>query len=384
MKKIRILILCKVVDNFGDIGVVYRLARAMSEQGQDLDITIAVSDLASFKAMAPQVDVAKDEQTFCGWNIIQWDVSDKIAKTFEENPPQIILECFQCGRPDWLENILFAEKFTKTVQIINIDYLTAEEYADDFHLLKSGTRKTCIKKINFMPGFTEKTGSLILDNDFMESLSKAKLEAPSDDFKVLVFSYEQDFSAIVQALKEFQAEQKNKNADFSVKAFVAPGRSSEPFLNAWQAESCPFQIERLDFLKQQEWDSLLCKMDFIFIRGEDSLSRACLAGIPFIWRAYPQDEDYHLVKLNALLARMEAYLSKEDFSNLSAAWNWYNGDQNIQLASGKNALKAILTATKECNLRDAFRGFSQNLIQNGNLAAHLLEYIDEVCKSLDL
>ena len=42
----------------------------------------------------------------------------------------MILECFQCGRPDWLEKILFDVKGRHIVNIIMIDYLTAEDYAE--------------------------------------------------------------------------------------------------------------------------------------------------------------------------------------------------------------------------------------------------------------
>ncbi|MDE6349393.1 MAG: elongation factor P maturation arginine rhamnosyltransferase EarP, partial [Treponemataceae bacterium] len=40
-----ITILCKVVDNFGDIGFVYRLARALTERDGQLRLRLIVSDL---------------------------------------------------------------------------------------------------------------------------------------------------------------------------------------------------------------------------------------------------------------------------------------------------------------------------------------------------
>ena len=80
------------------------------------------------------------------------------------------MECFQCGRPEWLEELLFSQQFNLNVQIVNVEYLTAESWADDFHLLKSGTRSAKIKKINFMPGFTKKTGGLILVKKFFPKI----------------------------------------------------------------------------------------------------------------------------------------------------------------------------------------------------------------------
>ncbi|UKI56200.1 MAG: elongation factor P maturation arginine rhamnosyltransferase EarP [Treponema succinifaciens] len=41
----------------------------------------------------------------------------------------------------------------------------------------------------------------------------------------------------------------------------------------------------------------LSLMDFSFVRGEDSFSRCCLLGNPFIWNIYPQEEEFHIVKI---------------------------------------------------------------------------------------
>ena len=158
----KILILCKVVDNFGDIGVVYRLARALSDIRPSLELTLVVSNLDSFNKMASQIDPKKRIQDFhyrnSTWKILDWNLEiedgkwkmeNDIIKTEKTSPStefsdnqnskfsifnfqfSVILECFQCGRPDWLENLLFSDDFTKPVQILNIDYLTAEDYAEE-------------------------------------------------------------------------------------------------------------------------------------------------------------------------------------------------------------------------------------------------------------
>ena len=66
------------------------------------------------------------------------------------------------------------------------------------------------------------------------------------------------------------------------------------------------------------------KMNFLFIRGEDSLSRAVLCGVPFVWHAYIQDENYHLVKVNALLDLLTQKFSIEEKKYLTELWNDYN------------------------------------------------------------
>ena len=71
------------------------------------------------------------------------------------------------------------------------------------------------------------------------------------------------------------------------------------------------RFKNMDFCNQSEWDNLLLNCSFLFIRGEDSLSRACLSGIPFVWHAYVQSEDYQLVKVKALLEIMRKYFKNK-------------------------------------------------------------------------
>ena len=47
---------CKVVDNFGDIGICWRLARQWSEE-YGLAVTLWVDDLISFQRICPDVDI---------------------------------------------------------------------------------------------------------------------------------------------------------------------------------------------------------------------------------------------------------------------------------------------------------------------------------------
>ena len=52
--------------------------------------------------------------------------------------------------------------------------------------------------MNFMPGFSSKTGGLIFDTYKRPVNTKS-----NDEFSVLVFSYEHDFSFIVKELSAF-------------------------------------------------------------------------------------------------------------------------------------------------------------------------------------
>ena len=415
LDKNKIMILCKVVDNFGDIGVVYRLARALSDLRPNLELTLVVSNLESFHKMASQIDPTKKIQDFhyknTTWKIVDWnlEVENGNLKTESEKletendtdklstfhfPLSIILECFQCGRPDWLEEQLFAPEFTRTVQIIQIDYLTAEEYADEFHLLKSGTRKANIKKIFFMPGFTEKTAGLIINQvenlgataspsgvtpfahaHCLHSVSATSglhtLAQPA--FKIFFFAYEDDCSAVVKGIADFQNKMRETDSDFSVVVYLAEGKSSAPFEEKWKILNSPFKIVKIPFLQQEEFDYFITTMDFLFVRGEDSLARAALTGLPYIWQAYKQDENYQLVKVNALIDRMKEYFEPQLFEPIQAFWQSYNDYEN---ATKSEPLTLMLLDSANHKNQKGFSDFAKKLHENGNLAEHLLNYID--------
>ena len=381
-----ITILCKVVDNFGDIGVVYRLARALCDIEPNLNITIICSDLKSFSAMEPNVNPQKKIQRIkyknCEWTILDWNCTEKEIKNIHltlpnfKNDFSLILECFQCGRPDWLEQILFAPENKKTYRIINIEYLTAEDYAEDFHCLKSGTRSIFVKKVNFMPGFTPKTGGLIIDDAFKNSLQKKQIRP--NEFTVTIFSYERNFCQIFSALKTFEERHKKENPNFCVKVLAAHGKSLSFVKEAARKTGGTINVVELPFLTQTEWDKILCSADLNFIRGEDSLSRAALCSTPFVWQAYIQEQNYQLVKVEALLSKIKPFIKEKKTQNaLVKLWQDYNTPQAPLCNSDLNT---VLERTYDGTLRSSFGKFSRTLLKNKNMATALLEFINNFCK----
>ncbi len=393
-----ILILCKVVDNYGDMGFAYRLALSLADLAPQIQISLVMSNLPAFAPLTePPVDANLPDQRCGAFRLLDWNDGDVCRRACEEAFPDVVLECFQCGRPEWLEDLLFGgrlKELGRTVRVVNIEYLTAEDWADDFHLLKSGTRFPCVKKVNFMPGFTDKTGGLLLDKAFMAGL-KHRTAFPSalaswlskEDcadlgsegcFSVLVFSYSRDFSSIIMALKEYSMVRK-------VHVFAAAGAGRDSFIEAFRRAGEPFALTLLPFLPQKLWDSLLLQFDFAFVRGEDSFSRMCLSGTPFVWQAYPQDGQFHLVKVRAFLERLHRHLPEDAFTLLAAAFMQYNREPSLPLSSdAADALAALplsgLSGVElwlrlfscAAGLREGFAAFSRELIGNGDLAAHIL------------
>lgn len=393
LKNNQLTLLCRVVDNYGDIGVVFRLAKALSRLLPDegAGLRIIVDELSPFAQISPGLNVDEAVQTHRGWTVCRWNAAEEGRRLYEEEPPLVIVECFACGRPDWLDNILFDRQLqqqrNRDVQIINLEYLTAEPYADEFHKLMSLTRSAHVKKVNFMPGFTPLTGGLILDG------VAAAREKAGDAFKAVIFSYERDFSPITEGFARWQ-QQQDQYPHRPIEFLSAAGKSAEPFRTAFSqtfgTETTPRseeetpatpdctgrpELTQLDFLSQEQWDATLYNADFLFIRGEDSLSRACLSGLPFMWHAYPQSEMYHLVKVQALLDRLEPFFQPEDYILLRDYWLWYNGKETAGFHSSAALAEMLM---RYDSYKAGFGAFSKMLIKNGNLAEHLMTFIMEI------
>jgi uncharacterized repeat protein (TIGR03837 family) len=156
-------IFCKVVDNYGDIGICWRLSRQLhAEHG--IAVTLWVDDLASFRRIWPQVDIGADVQDIDGVTVRHWrgqdgefapaDIPDVVIEFFGVDiPPGYIAAMAQCEpRPVW----------------INYEGLSAEEWVEGCHRLPSMHPRLKLTKHFFFPGFTDKTGGLLRERGLVD------------------------------------------------------------------------------------------------------------------------------------------------------------------------------------------------------------------------
>lgn len=374
-----ITILCKVVDNFGDIGVAWRMAKRFVElaKKENLEIiekiNLIVDGLSSFNKIENSIDITQSFQTVKDVCVYDWNCYDVCYKIFSQNDGKklaFIIECFQCGRPDWMEKILFQDKLQRTVQILMIDYLTAEKYAEDFHKLMSLTRSAKVQKVNFMPGFSDKTGGLIIE-DKWETVAQRNSNGP-----VLFFTYSKNWDGVAESFV--------KKTDKQILAakgvgFESVKNSFEKFLLLPEFSS---RFKSLDFCNQREWDNLLLNCSFLFIRGEESLSRACLSGIPFVWHAYVQTEEYQLVKVKALLEIMKKYFTPNQFNIIEKLWLLINesdvaSDQKCDIEKKNMKIKELcdIFIEKADDFAVGYRKFAKDLRKNGDLCQNVMTFI---------
>ena len=75
-----VAIFCKVVDNFGDIGICWRLARQLRRE-HGIAVTLWVDDLHSFRRICPEVDTCADAQQVAGVTVAHWRGQDGLFST---------------------------------------------------------------------------------------------------------------------------------------------------------------------------------------------------------------------------------------------------------------------------------------------------------------
>ena len=142
-------IFCRIVDNFGDIGVCWRLAKQLhAEHG--LDIRLWVDDLSAAQKIIPQLDVYLNQQVIDEITILKWHAEADFLTAAD-----VVIEAFACELPAVYIKAM-AQKKSKWV---NLEYLSAESWVADFHAKPSPQANGLIRYFYF-PGFNENTGGL--------------------------------------------------------------------------------------------------------------------------------------------------------------------------------------------------------------------------------
>ena len=319
-------IFCKVIDNFGDIGVCWRLACDLALRGDQ--VRLWVDDASALGWMAP--DGCE------GVRVLPWrEPLDLATAALDHQPSDVMIEAFGCEiAPEFIAACArHAGAGGKKPVWINLEYLSAEPYVERCHAMPSpvqgGPAAGWIKWF-FYPGFTPSTGGLLREPDLVERQTRfdraAWLAAQSIPWRgeklVSLFCYEP--SALPGLLAHFAAHGLEGQP---VRLLVAAGRAGNAVKAALSHENWPqpvanghklLSISHLKLLPQAQFDHLLWACDLNFVRGEDSVVRALWAGKPFIWQIYPQHDDAHQAKLHAFLDMLNAPPSLRAFH---AYWN---------------------------------------------------------------
>lgn len=368
----RVDIFCAVIDNFGDAGVCWRLARQLvHEHGCALRLWLDRPEVLA--ALLPQMHADASEQCVDGVWIGHWQ------SAAAAEPADIVIEAFACNPP--AAYVASMARCAPPPVWINLEYLSAEDWVEGSHLRPSRHPQLGLDKYFYFPGFSAGTGGLLKESQLDAERERFQNDAfaqqtfwracgvsapPPEALRVSLFAYEN--TALPELLNAWAAGSR------PIYCAVPLGRSL-PAIAAWAGcdtlnagsmiERGQLRIAILPFLSQADYDRLLWACDLNFVRGEDSFVRAQWAQRPFVWHIYQQDEDAHRIKLDAFLKRFGADLALPAYQALQGFWHAWETQRGA--AECWPALAAQLSA-----LRQAGESWAKRLAAYGDLSSKLL------------
>ena len=355
-------VFCRVVDNYGDAGVCWRLARQLAAE-HALDVTLWIDRLATLAQIAPSIDAAQRTQR----------VDDVVVRRLDDEAPalpDVVVEGFGCGLPE-----RYLDAMAKAVAPplwFNLEYLSAEPWVDTAHGLASPLPRLPLTHYFWFPGFTPKTGGLIREAGLFAARD-AWQARPADDasaLRVLLFCYP---NRALPALFDAWAE-----SDEPIVCTIPEGTATAA-LDAWLHGAVPragqsithgrLTLDVVPLTTQDGFDRMLWSAQINFVRGEDSFVRAQWAARPFVWQPYPQAEDAHRLKLDAFVARYRQGLARAAQAPLRAFWQSFNGEDPAATAAAWPAFRAAIPIVEA-----HARAWADMLSTHPDLASGMVEF----------
>ncbi|WP_174874750.1 elongation factor P maturation arginine rhamnosyltransferase EarP [Vogesella oryzae] len=370
-------IFCTVIDNFGDIGVTWRLARQLAAE-HALDITLWVDDLASFARIAPALDSTSPDQRLGDIRVRHW--GKPFCSDFES--ADVVIEAFACELPASYQQAM-ATRTHKPVWL-NLEYLSAEDWVAGCHGMASPHPRLPLTKYFFFPGFDEHSGGLLCEAGLLAArdswqadrtaqdaywLARGIPPCPAGGLRISLFAY--DTAAAAQWSATLAAGTQ------AVQLLVPQGRVlpdvlagigiTQPAQPGDSFRHGALEVCVLPMTDQDGYDRLLWSCDLNIVRGEDSFVRAQWAGRPFVWHIYRQEQDAHLEKLDAFLQR---YLAAMPDIAANLIRDFHHGWNRDQLPA---AAWPSLLATLPLWQTHASR-WPQQQLAHGDLATNLVQF----------
>ncbi|CDZ93780.1 MULTISPECIES: elongation factor P maturation arginine rhamnosyltransferase EarP [Pseudomonadaceae] len=364
-------IFCVVVDNYGDIGVTWRLARQLvAEHGQS--VRLWIDDLDTFARLQPGASTSASQQWHEGVEVRHW-----VPEWPGAEPADVVIEAFACNLPQ--DYITAMARSQRRILWLNLEYLSAEDWVVGCHALPS-MRSDGLQKYFFFPGFEEGTGGLIREGDLIARreafqndsllreafLQSFDISVAPDTKLVSLFAYEN--SAIAGWLEVLSLQTQPTQLlvpEGRVLGDVARWLGVEHVRTGDRYQRGALSIAILPFMTQHQYDLLLWSCDFNAVRGEESFIRAQWAGRPLVWHIYPQEEDAHWDKLNAFLELYLRDLTPAASAALRGFWSAWNSGQ------GSGEAWAALLA-HETELLAHAEHWTHKQVANGDLAGKLV------------
>lgn len=374
---------CAVIDNFGDVGVCWRLARQLAAE-YGWQVRLFVDDLHTFARLCPALDVALARQRVEDIVVEHWrepaHAGDALAVA------DIVIEAFGCELPP--AYIAAMARRARAPIWLNLEYLSAEDWVAECHLKPSPHTRYPLTKTFFFPGLGPGTGGVLKERTLDDARAAFEGSPPAREAwwrgttgtappepnatVVSLFAYENP--AVDGLLEQW------RDAAAPIVLLVPEGRISgavarffglPAFHAGAHAESGSLRAHSLTFRPQPEFDALLWASDLNFVRGEDSFVRAQWARRPFVWHIYPQADAAHLPKLDAALGHYARTLAPAARAALGRFWHAWNGTGTPDWAD---------FWAHRAALQGRARGWAEELFAVGDLAANLAQFVKSQLK----
>ena len=361
-------IFCQVIDNYGDLGVCWRLASQLGARGQQ--VRLWVDDARALSWMAPHGSP--------GVQVLPWP-----QQAPADGVGDVLIEAFGCEiTPEFIAACAYQQRAggQKTLWI-NLEYLSAESYVERCHRLPSPVMSgpgAGLTRWFFYPGFTPATGGLLREPDLLQRQQhfhthqraawRVRHGVAPEALAISLFCYE---PALLPAWL-MQLAQRPAQGGTAAHLLVTAGRASA----AVAATTVPTQlaISQLAHCSQSAFDELLWACDLNCVRGEDSLVRALWAGQPLVWHIYPQHDDAHHAKLQAFLDWLQAPPSLRQFH-----WLW-NGLPGSADSTPERSDFPVLDSATLHSWRECIQHARQRLLAQPDLLTQLLGFVGEKAK----
>lgn len=321
---------CRVIDNYGDAGVAWRLALMLAKE-YNWAVRLIIDDAAVLSAIVPTAQTKATPAVPGQVVVSDWldDSTDTPFASWSGQAADVVIELFSCRLPDVYEAAIAKRVESSPCAVFALDYLTAEKYAEEGNGLPSPHPRYGYDKTFLFPGFSDKTCGINRERDLLQKFSGERRSSvrprlfasfgadPSHPFTLYFFTYPE---MPVEGFANLLAQDPRP-----VQVLAAPGLASARLKQALvHLQARHISFVQAPMVAQDIFDDVLLSCDAALIRGEDSVLRAQLAGIPMIWTLYPQQEDTHLTKLAAFASlyaqslpqtARRAWLEIEDYVN---------------------------------------------------------------------
>ncbi len=323
-------VFCSVIDNFGDVGVAWRLARQLAGE-HAIAVRLFVDHPAALRRIAPE--------GASGVDVRHWHGPSGDFLVTDATPADAVIEMFSCGLPAAYLDAMGAQP-TQACWI-NLEYLSAETWVEDSHGLASRQPQRPLTRHFLFPGYTSRTAGLLRERGLFARRDAFRTDAAaqaalwcmlgidtpaSGTLTLSLFCYPNP--GLPSLLDTWAAGER------PILCLVPEGVASAE-LEAWtgNARWLPGQVLRqrnltlacVPFVPQDDYDRMLWACDLNFVRGEDSLVRAQWAARPLVWHAYPQAGDAQRPKLDAFLSRYALGLPPDVAAAQSTFMQSWNG-----------------------------------------------------------